>query len=64
MNSGKWVIKASYPHGGHVYRAGDGNTPRYENEQQARAACEVLNAVNRVDGLSYIAVQEEGYYAR
>lgn len=62
--NGKWVIKATYPHGGHVYREGNGEAPRYETESQARAACEVLNTVNRQEGLSFIVVPDEGYYAR
>lgn len=58
MNT-EWVIKAVYASGGHVYVEKDGVPRGYPSEQLARAACEVLNAVNRQPDTQYIPVPKE-----
>lgn len=54
----KWVIKCVYPAGGHNHQP-EGKTVFYEDKQQASAACEVLNAVNRQPGLYFMPVESE-----
>lgn len=60
-----YVIKAVYPHGGHVIRSDDG-THRYPTQQEALDRAEVMNANERMmaarnmrrPDMSYIVVEE------
>lgn len=60
-----WIIKATYPHGGHVLMLDD-SPMRFKEKQDAAARAEVLNATtramdtraNRTTQTTYIVVEE------
>lgn len=56
-----WIIKASYPSGGHIVMFNDAPL-RFSNKQAANDRAEVLNAAIRKSGdtnTHYIVVEEQ-----
>lgn len=53
-----WIIKASYPHGGHTVMWNDAPL-RFTDKQAALARAEILNTKLRDTNTVYIVVEEE-----
>ena len=56
-NSKTWIIRASYPHGGHTVMWNDAPL-RFTSRQDASTRAEVLNSKTRDTGTHYIVVEE------
>jgi 4'-phosphopantetheinyl transferase EntD len=53
-----WIIKASYPHGGHVVMFNDAPL-RFKTKQEALDRAEVLNMKVKNTNTIYIVVEDE-----